>query len=56
MTLEGDFDDNQIYRDWFINKTAQEWQGYAPLSNRCHTAPSLKVLKGKIDLIESGCR
>ncbi|NEP02415.1 MAG: hypothetical protein F6K58_27955 [Symploca sp. SIO2E9] len=56
MTLEGDFDDNQMYRKWFINKTAQEWQGYDPLTNRCHTAGSLKALKVKIDRVESEFR
>jgi len=56
MTLEGDFDDNQIYRDWFINKKDQEWQGYDPLTNRCYTAQSLEMLKEKIDQIGSGCR
>lgn len=56
MTLEGDFDDNQMYLHWFINKTAQEWQGYDPLTNRCHTAPSLKALKAKIDRISEESR
>ena len=27
MMLEGDFDGNELYRDWFICETAQEWQG-----------------------------
>jgi hypothetical protein len=51
MMLEGDFDDNGIYRDWFICK-AKEWQGYDPLTNHCHTALFLKELKAKIDRIE----
>jgi hypothetical protein len=51
MTLEGDFDGNEIYRDWFICQ-GQSWQGYDPLTNCCYTAPSLMVLKQKIDQTE----
>lgn len=51
LMLEGDFDGNGIYRDWFICKE-KDWQGYDPLTNRCHTAPTLKALKAKIDRIE----
>lgn len=51
MMLEGDFDGNGVYRDWFICQ-AQDWQGYDPLTNHCHTAPSLKHLKEKIDRIK----
>ncbi|HBB30613.1 MAG TPA: hypothetical protein DC064_01855 [Cyanobacteria bacterium UBA9273] len=52
MMLEGDFEDNEIYRGWFIYKTKREWQGYDPLTNCCYTAPYLKGLKGKINRIE----
>jgi len=53
MMLEGDFDGNERYGDWFVNQTVQRWEGYDPLTNRCHTAPTLRALKEKIDLIES---
>ncbi len=52
IMLEGDFDGNGLYRDWFICE-ARHWQGYDPLTNRCHTALSLKELKEKIDRIEN---
>jgi hypothetical protein len=52
MMLEGDFDGNERYGDWFVNQTAQRWEGYDPLTNRCHTAPTLRALKEKIDRIE----
>jgi hypothetical protein len=52
IMLEGDFDGNGIYRDWFICE-AQNWQGYDHLTNCCHTAPSLAALKSKIDRIEA---
>jgi hypothetical protein len=52
LMLEGDFDGNEIYRDWFISE-APNWQGYDPLTNCCHTAPTLKALKAKIDRIEN---
>lgn len=51
LMLEGDFDGNGIYRDWFVCQE-KDWQGYDPLTNRCHTAPTLKALKAKIDRIE----
>jgi len=51
MRLEGDFDGNGIYRDWFICEE-KDWQGYDPLTNCCYIAPSLTVLKAKIDQIE----
>jgi hypothetical protein len=51
MRLEGDFDGNGIYRDWFICEE-KDWQGYDPLTNRCYIAPSLTALKAKIDQIE----
>ena len=51
MMFEGDFDGNGTHRDWFICQ-AQNWQGYDPLTNHCHTAPSLKQLQEKIDRIE----
>jgi len=54
MTLEGDFDGNELYRDWFICQKQETWEGYDPLTNRCHKAPSLAMLKVKIDQIESG--
>lgn len=52
MTLEGDFDGNELYRDWFICQKQETWEGYDPLTNRCHKAPSLTALKVKIDQIE----
>lgn len=52
IMLEGDFDGNGIYRDWFICE-GQNWQGYDYLTNCCHTAPSLVALKSKIDRIEA---
>jgi len=51
LMLEGDFDGNGIYRDWFVCQE-KDWQGYDPLTNCCHTAPTLKALKAKIDRIE----
>jgi hypothetical protein len=51
IMLEGDFDGNGIYRDWFICQE-QDWQGYDPLTNHCHTAPSVQKLQEKIDRIE----
>ncbi|MGF1480213.1 MAG: hypothetical protein ACFB4I_12095 [Cyanophyceae cyanobacterium] len=53
MMLEGDFDDNGFYCDWFICKT-QAWQGYDPLTNCCHTASTWQALKQKIDEIQAG--
>ena len=52
MMLEGDFDGNGIYRDWFIYE-AQHWQGYDPWTNCCYGAPSFAALKSKIDQIEA---
>ena len=52
MMLEGDFDGNGRYRDWFICQ-AQQWQGYDPMTNRCYSAASLAALMAKIDRIEA---
>ncbi|GAB4174359.1 MAG: hypothetical protein Fur006_04210 [Coleofasciculaceae cyanobacterium] len=52
MMLEGDFDGNGRYRDWFICQ-AQQWQGYDPMTNRCYSAASLVALMAKIDRIEA---
>ena len=54
MTLEGDFDGNELYRDWFICQKQPHWEGYDPLTNRCYTASSLAMLKVKIDQIQGG--
>ena len=52
MALEGDFDGNELYRDWLICQKQELWESYDPLSNHCHTARSLVALKAKIDRIE----
>jgi hypothetical protein len=52
LMLEGDFDGNGIYRDWFICEE-KNWQGYDPLTNRCYSASSSLALKAKIDRIEN---
>jgi hypothetical protein len=52
MTLEGDFDGNELYCNWFICQKHDTWEGYDPLTNRCHKAQSLAELKAKIDQIE----
>jgi hypothetical protein len=52
IMLEGDFDGNGMYRDWFICQE-KDWQGYDPLTNCCYSAPSLAALKVKIDQIEN---
>ena len=49
MMLEGDFDGNGIYQDWFICQTARSWQGYDPLTNCCYTARTWQALQAKID-------
>jgi hypothetical protein len=51
IILEGDFDGNGIYRDWFICQL-KNWQGYDPLTNCCYTAGTLAALKLKIDRVE----
>lgn len=52
LMLEGDFDGNSMYKNWFICHQQQNWQGFDPLTNRCYTASSWKALKEKIDQIE----
>lgn len=52
MMLEGDFDGNGRYRDWFICQS-QQWQGYDPMTNCCYSSPSLVALMAKIDRIEA---
>jgi hypothetical protein len=52
LMLESDFDTNEIYRGWFIDKAAQNWQGYDPLTNCCYSASTRKALKAKINQIE----
>jgi hypothetical protein len=52
MMLEGDFDGNGRYREWFICQQ-KNWQGYDPFTNRCYTAPTRSTLTAKIDRIES---
>jgi hypothetical protein len=49
MTLEGVFDGDELYCHWFICQKQLHWEGYDPLTNRCHTGPSLAALKVKID-------
>lgn len=51
IMLEGDFDGNGIYRDWFICQ-GKDWQAYDPLTNCCYTAGTLAALKLKIDRVE----
>jgi hypothetical protein len=52
MMLEGDFDGNGKYRDWFICQ-AQNWQGFDPMTNCCYSASSYIALMAKIDQIEA---
>jgi hypothetical protein len=52
MMLEGDFDGNELYGNWFICQE-KDWQGYDPLTNCCYSAPTRSALKAKIDSIES---
>lgn len=52
MMLEGDFDGNGFYRDWFVCKTAQSWQGYDPVTNCCYTAPTWQALREKIEKVK----
>jgi hypothetical protein len=55
MMMEGDFDGNGLYRNWFICQD-KGWQGYDPLTNRCYSAATRSALKAKIDSIEAeGC-
>lgn len=42
-----------LYRDWFIRKTSDGWQGYDPMTNRRHFALTLAEIREKIDLIEA---
>lgn len=51
MMIEGDFDGNGKYRDWFFCQE-KNWQGYDPLTNCCYTAPTWNALQVKIDRIE----
>jgi hypothetical protein len=52
LMLESDFDTNEIYRGWFIDKSVKNWQGYDPLTNRCYSASTRKALTAKINQIE----
>jgi hypothetical protein len=52
MMLEGDFDGNGKYRDWFVFQD-KNWQGYDPMTNCCYSAASFVALKAKIDRIEN---
>lgn len=52
LLLEGDFDGNGLYREWFICQE-KDWQGYDPLTNCCYTASSKAALKAKIDQIQA---
>lgn len=52
LMLEGDFDSNEIYQDWFIYDAGKRWEGYDPLTNRCYCASRLQELKRKIDQVE----
>lgn len=42
-----------MYQDWYCHQAASNWEGYNPMTNRCHTAPTLDALKQKIDRIEA---
>ena len=44
---------SQLYQDWFIRETVDSWEGYDPMTNRCHRASTLEELHEEIDRIEA---
>jgi len=55
LSLCGDIDDGEIYREWFLwqdSEVTQEWEAYDPITNYRVVASSREMLISKIDQIE----
>lgn len=52
-SLSSEWLEGELYRDWFISKTSDGWQGYDPMTNRRYCALTLAGITEKIDLIEA---
>ncbi|MEM1171486.1 MAG: hypothetical protein AAGJ08_20995 [Cyanobacteria bacterium P01_H01_bin.35] len=57
LSLCGDIDSGEIYRNWFIwqdTELTQEWEAYDHVTNKQIVASNRTLLKAKIDEIENG--
>jgi hypothetical protein len=56
LSLCPDINEGELYRDWFIwydGEVAQEWEAYDPVTEQRYVHADVKVLKAKIDEIET---
>ena len=55
LSLCGDIDDGEIYREWFLwqdTEETQDWEAYDPITNYRVVASSREIMITKIDNIE----
>jgi hypothetical protein len=56
LSLCPDINEGELYRDWFIwydGEVSQEWEAYDPTTEQRFVETDVKVLKAKIDQIET---
>jgi hypothetical protein len=56
LSLCPDINEGELYRDWFIwydGEVFQEWEAYDPITEQRYVHADVKVLKAKIDEIET---
>lgn len=56
LSLCPDINEGELYRDWFIwydGEVSQEWEAYDPTTEQRFVEADVKILKAKIDRIET---